>query len=800
MSRKISKGLKYSSIALILIISLLLNTVMLFADDPSGDSNGSGDGNGSVTEENNQAPGAKPDSDSDHQPLDDTDLDSDSPNTVGSDESTDGGDADRDTAVEESPNVDSTPLSDPGTPVPLQDTTAIYLNGENGDNNNNGLSPDNAVKTFARAKQLAEENQNIDTIYVCGTVEIADEISLAGTKAILKRYKSPEGNLFQDDLLRLNGGEASLKDITVDGNCQTDGKYPSTYTKGSLVDLNAGTLTIEDGTVLQNNAKWSSTNDFKGGAIYSLRGKIIMSGGEIKNNISTFGGGIYLNKSVMEMSGGRVSANKALNSNTEPDGNQGDYRASGGGITIMGGSKLTLTAFAEISDNFSDEIGGGISVGSRVWSEGIDELYMEGGEILRNTARGTGGGIFISTKFCFYEDNKKTCVGLPAKAYINAGLILNNQVTRNSETGHAFGGGGIYVNGSSNVEDNDLGTLYLKNALIIDNESEWEGGGYAACPVTKTEIHLTDGAAIYNNKSANASKTWGADPIQQTHQDAHDIYILSSYLFGLHSGNPNYEISEYMLGGQAYNWTFSQPSVKDLKGELQYGEFLALKAGLSGNNLTQQLAKVIISGNKSASRGGGIGSNGRVIIGTPEGGLISIPVEKAWLDKNDEQKLRPDSVTIKLFAKVANQAEPFDTGLELILSAVNDWKGEFKNLAEKSNGEAIIYTIVEQKVAGYDSVIKGNPSDGFTVENSLTPPPTVPSEPSQPTQPTTPTPSYPVETPSVPIQTTVPRGEVVQRVPQVPATGEADTQPIIAFSFTLAVLLLAVQLFARKSQ
>jgi len=54
---------------------------------------------------------------------------------------------------------------------------AIYLNGEGGDDNNDGSEPDMAVKTFNMAKGLARDHQNIEKIIVIGTTDISGEVS-----------------------------------------------------------------------------------------------------------------------------------------------------------------------------------------------------------------------------------------------------------------------------------------------------------------------------------------------------------------------------------------------------------------------------------------------------------------------------------------------------------------------------------------------------------------------------------------------------------------------------------------------
>ena len=115
----------------------------------------------------------------------------------------------------------------------------LYLDEENGDDTSDGKEEGSAVQSFAKAKELATEDQSIRTIYVLSTVHISGDITLDGTRAILKRAPS-----FTDYLLSIDSGSnAVLHDITVDGG----GKEGQEAEK-SLILL-GGNLTIEDGTV-----------------------------------------------------------------------------------------------------------------------------------------------------------------------------------------------------------------------------------------------------------------------------------------------------------------------------------------------------------------------------------------------------------------------------------------------------------------------------------------------------------------------------------------------------------------------
>ena len=97
-------------------------------------------------------------------------------------------------------------------------------------------------------------------------------------------------------------------------------------------------------------------------------------------------------------------------------------------------------------------------------------------------------------------------------------------------------------------------------------------------------------------------------------------------------------------------------------------------------------------------------------------GRTSIQVTKAWEDKNDQDGVRPDSVTIKLLA------DGVETGKKLVLTKANNWTGSFTDLDEYKAGKKIVYTIEEEPVGnGYKSVITGNEKEGFVVTNVRTP-------------------------------------------------------------------------------
>ena len=586
----------------------------------------------------------------------------------------------------------------------------LYINGEKGSDNNDGLSAEEAFKTFGHAKNSITDM--IKNIVVTGTISVEGEVSLDGKNVKLIRSKDFNGYLLKVE----EGKKATLKNIIIDGNSENNKNIEK-----SLVYVDGGTLNIEEGAILRNNdiSPDPKLNPTHGGAIRAKDSTVNMTGGSIENNQATYGGGIQLDNSTMYFTGGAVQNNR---SNLVYDKPYNQYYSAGAGIILRNGSELYMSGDAKVLNNFAAEIGGGISIGSNNPEKG-SVLYMNGGIVDGNTAGSSGGGIFIQAKY--YS-------GTQGKAYITAGMITNNKMDGSGVTNKAFGGAGIYVNGAKetiryidkNGKIQELtvyganAELYIKNVLITDNKSEWEGAGYASCPIGKTTIYVNNGVAFNNNKAG---------------MPGNDLYIYSKEYYDLHGGYAKYDLSKRMLGGGLFNWT--TPDGKALADDKHKGTLLIAEgdedAKLAVNSkpedieLAKALAKVIISGNVSATRGGGIGSNGTVVFGT-EDDKTEIDVEKRWDDNDNAYNKRPDTIEIQLLAKIGEEEYLVETKQ---VKAKEDWKAYFKDLPTLFEGANVSYTIKEKAVGGYNSEITGNPKDGFIITNKIIPPETPPEEP-----------------------------------------------------------------------
>ena len=103
---------------------------------------------------------------------------------------------------------------------------------------------------------------------------------------------------------------------------------------------------------------------------------------------------------------------------------------------------------------------------------------------------------------------------------------------------------------------------------------------------------------------------------------------------------------------------------------------------------------------------------GFIITNTHEVEKTSVSVEKIWNDKNNQDGIRPQSVSVSLLAN--------GTVKETVeLNATNSWKYTFANLDKKANGQLITYAVVENDVPEtYESVISGDATNGYKITNT----------------------------------------------------------------------------------
>ncbi|MFS0612905.1 Cna B-type domain-containing protein [Lederbergia ruris] len=97
---------------------------------------------------------------------------------------------------------------------------------------------------------------------------------------------------------------------------------------------------------------------------------------------------------------------------------------------------------------------------------------------------------------------------------------------------------------------------------------------------------------------------------------------------------------------------------------------------------------------------------------TPE--QTSINVTKKWADADNQDGIRPDSITVNLLAN----GEEIDS---IELDKSNNWQADFTELDKFKNGELIDYTVEEVAVDGYETETTGNADDGYVITNNHEP-------------------------------------------------------------------------------
>ena len=107
--------------------------------------------------------------------------------------------------------------------------------------------------------------------------------------------------------------------------------------------------------------------------------------------------------------------------------------------------------------------------------------------------------------------------------------------------------------------------------------------------------------------------------------------------------------------------------------------------------------------------------NGYDVVNTHAPGKTSVTVTKAWDDSDNQDGLRPESVTVELLT------DGTSTGKTEELNAENNWTASFADLDEYSNGQRINYTVKEMDVAEYRTVVTGDAQTGYTITNTHVP-------------------------------------------------------------------------------
>lgn len=427
--------------------------------------------------------------------------------------------------------------------------------------------------------------------------------------------------------------EASAQAILVKGALELQSGVLQNTGGQHIFTVDRGTLDINGGYIVG-----SGSNGTPGGGIYVDNGTVNLRGGVIAANRGSSGGGIFFQNGTLNISGGAVTGNEVINGHTDNGGGifvqngtlnlsggyvtnnykacdcdvcQGDVNNThgGGGIALANSSVMNMTG-GYVTGNYSGLAGGGIYAGFH--SHNV-KFTMSGGTIASNCAElGEGGGLRIAggTNGVIQATNK---------------VYITNNITNSNND---WGGGGIFVQ--------DKGNLNITNALITDNTAGGYGGGVAACPTGETLITHTEGAAIYENIDYGKKMSGGGNDKTADKEVAqkNDTFTSNGHkdYFCVRSGgnNPISLVTGRMLGDGAANWTGSSDGKHITISKTGYATAnylfgLAADPNSEAIAAAKNAARVIITGNQSSIHGGGIMTNGGLILGRKEEIVTATP-------------------------------------------------------------------------------------------------------------------------------------------------------------------------------
>ena len=529
----------------------------------------------------------------------------------------------------------------------------------------------------------------------------------------------------------ITNGSLTVNNCSLENNLALNGG--AIYSYESDTYLTGNNFLSNQSDIPTDSSEHSNSGDTGGGAVYIDN----RSNGNTKTDISN---NIFSNNSTTEHGGslylayiydGVVSNNTIESSTatshtiTSDSGNPKACGGDGGGIRVHM-TKGTLTIQNNtIKDCIADGMGGGI----RIISNAGGTTVLNENNIIHNTAKKRGGGMSL--------------------VILNTGGFVMKSGNISQNYAEEYGGGIDYTTHSRIP-------LELTNVLITENQAV-RGAGIWACPVSITENNSTLGGAVFGN---TATGTWSA-----TDKDG-KVYSLEAsgdevryeglqspdeWVNDTQSHDTTMTVMKRALGGGLMQWYQDEAEHRYTSGDPQADpeiytdtqKSFGLHGELSAEHqtLAQSEAQLIIQGNTTNGRGGGIASNAPIYIGIKDAD-VSVMVEKVWTENNHPQEIKVD------LYRIGADGERVKLDSDVVLNEANSWKAEFHDLPSKYvdiNGKVqdCTYEVEEQPIDGWEgsSSIK---QEGNTYYITLTnkpsdkpskPDPEQPDEPDRPSRP-----------------------------------------------------------------
>lgn len=527
---------------------------------------------------------------------------------------------------------------------------------------------------------------------------------------------------------------------------------PRTLGYDGHVIMSQGAVNIFGGYVTNGNGGgWGG-----GLCITGANASLVMTSGVIAGNQAASGGGIFANNgAVLKLSGGVISGNATYVKDIF-DGYSVNAGGYGGGVYTQSAT-VTISDSANITNNRAEArlankelYNKGLLGGGGIASHG-GTLSMTGGSVTANYSYEAGGGIYaglpgqgvgFTMSSGFIAGNKSdnaeggglrisggTTGVINAENASNRVYITNNKTMTGEKRGGDWGGGGVFIQKG--------GRLNIFKTLITKNRAGGWGGGVGACPTGETIVSHSSGAAIYDNadnvdqdgnklttvdQNGNKVPTYhysaGGDGKKEDHDEVN--YVTPTFQTSGHKDFflvRNKEGADQtiavvlgkMLGGGSAGWRGTRDGKKitiDANGGAEAKWMFGLEAHPNGEaeKKAQAEATTIISGNYSYTHGGGIMTNGDLIVG-----------EVTSLDVYPAIKVKANKVLMKDGAKWDLKDHPYQ--FKLLGASANSNRAPFWNkdgslnengceptsaATVNENGEILIDTGANYQSGDYD--------------------------------------------------------------------------------------------------
>ena len=573
-----------------------------------------------------------------------------------------------------------------------------------------------------------------------------------------------------------NGYVNRVISVAEGGTLKLDGGMittPRILGNNGHVIFSQGTVDISGGYVTNGNGGgW-------GGGLCMAAGSLNMTGGVIAANKAASGGGIFADSGVtLDLSGGVISGNATYAVSVDR-GDTADTGGYGGGVYTKGAT-VTISGSANITNNrveaqvtnkdiYNKGLLGGGGIASTSSDNKKGSLTMTGGSVTANYSKEAGGGIyagFWGQVFAFtmtggtIAGNKSVNGeggglriaggdnhGMQAtiEASPNSRIYITNNTTMTGEDldnggtrGGDWGGGGVFIQKG--------GRLNIFKTLITNNRAGGWGGGVGACPTGETIVSHSNGAAIYDNadnvdqdgKKLDAYHySAGGDNKKEDHDEKQYVTPLFQS-----SGHKDFFLVRNkegadkiiavvlgkMLGGGSAGWrgTCDGNEIKiDANGGAEAKWMFGLEANPTpdAEEKAQGAATTIISGNYSYTHGGGIMTNGDLVVGEVKAlnvyPAIKVKANKVLMKDGKEQGLSGHNYQFKLLGAPAdpNKAPYWNND-----GTLNENGCEAKPAVPvNENGEILIDTGVNYQSGDYDLYLVEVPikEEGTTFDKAI---------------------------------------------------------------------------------